>query len=175
MTPGRRFSVMLALAVGLGLAGCSGADPGQPLADGSNSAFHHEVTTAASPASVWDLWMDVDGWKDWDKGLADAAADSPLALGTAGTITALNGQVSGFVVTEFIAERAYAFATDLPLATLTVERRITGEAPTRFRHDVTFTGPMGWAWAMLLGAEFRAALPPTMATLANLAAQGEVE
>lgn len=175
MTSGRRFSVMLALAASLGIVGCSGADPDQPLAGGSNSAFHHEITTAASPAAVWDIWMDVDGWKDWDKGLAGAAADTPLTLGTAGTITALNGQASAFVVTEFDAGRAYAFATDLPLATLTVQREIIGEMPTRFRHDVTFTGPMGWAWAMLLGRGFRVALPPTMTTLSDLAAKGGAE
>jgi len=152
---------MLSLVVAA-LGGCAGAAVGAGSAQGSNTAFRHEITTDAPPDAVWRLWMDVATWASWDQGLKNARADAPLALNVTGIITPQNGPDARFVVTAFDPGRSYAFTTALPLATLTVTRTITGEHPTRFRHDVRFAGILGAFWAAQLGPTFRAALPPTM-------------
>ncbi|MDX2234773.1 MAG: SRPBCC family protein [Hyphomonadaceae bacterium] len=143
--------------------------PGAALAAGDNAAFSHEVSTAAPRAAVWALWTDPATWKDWDRGLRDAGLDGPMAEGARGTITPLDGPPAPFTVTAYSEGEAYAFATDLPLATLTVRRVFVGDAPTRLRHEVRFSGPLGWFWADRFGPGFRAALPPTMESLARLA------
>jgi uncharacterized protein YndB with AHSA1/START domain len=170
MKPGR-FGIAV-LAAGL-LAACSGAPkaapPGTPLAEGTNRAFSHEVTTDAPPDAVWALWTDASTWKDWDKGLKSAEHEGEMKAGSKGRIIPLDGPAAGFTVTAVEPGKSYAFRTGLPLATLTVSREITGTAPTRFRHSVSFSGPLAGYWSGQFGPGFRAALPPTMETLAAMA------
>lgn len=145
----------------------------ESMVRGDNKSFSYEVTTTASLAAIWALWTDVTTWKQWDKGLKDATADRPFALGVRGKITPLSGPSSSFEITEFESQRSYTFVTGLPLAKLTVRRVIIGTKPTRFRHEVSFSGALGGTWAKRFGPSFRAALPPTMRTLAKLAEGGE--
>jgi uncharacterized protein YndB with AHSA1/START domain len=182
--PGAKFSLhqmrrakarrawISALCAGL-IAACSGAPkavpPGTPLAEGTNRAFSHEVTTRAPPDAVWALWTDASSWKDWDKGLKSAEHKGEMKVGSKGRIIPLDGPAAGFTVTAMEPGKSYAFRTGLPLASLTVSREITGTAPTRFRHSVSFSGPLAGYWSGQFGPGFRAALPPTMETLAAMA------
>lgn len=136
---------------------------------GSNSAFHHDLATVASPAAIWAVWMDVPGWGRWDEGLKSAISTAPLARGVTGRIMPRSGPPSRFVVTEFIAGNSHAFETALPLAKLTVRRSIISTAPTVIRHEVTFSGWLGGFWAARFGPGFRQALPPTMEGLVGIA------
>ncbi len=140
-----------------------------PLAEGTNSAFSHTVTTQASADAVWALWTDVSTWKDWDKGLKDAHMEGFMALGAKGKIVPLSGSAADFEVTEFVEGESYSFETRLPGARLKVRRSFVSRDPIVFRHDVSFSGPMAGVLAGQLGPAFRAQLPPTMETLAALA------
>ena len=162
-----RLPSLFAAVLALVLASCANTPPpGAVLAQGTNAAFSHEVTSAAPPEAVWVVWMDVSNWPTWDKGLKGARTEAPLALGTTGTIVPLSGPESQFKVTAFQPGVSYAFTTALPLAQLTVTRTIIGQNPTRFRHDVRFEGALAGVWAGQFGPGFRAALPPTMEAVA---------
>ena len=52
----------------------------EPLAEGTNREFSHEVKTDASPEAIWTLWTDVTSWKEWDQGLEDAEMRALHAL-----------------------------------------------------------------------------------------------
>ena len=136
---------------------------------GTDRAFSYEMTTTASPEQVWALWTDVSTWKSWDRGLKDAELSAPMRRGAKGRIFPLAGPPASFTVTRFDPKRSYTFVTDLPQAKLTVRRAITGTSPTRFRHDVSFSGSMAEMFAKQLGPGFRKALPPTMRIIAALA------
>lgn len=140
-----------------------------PLAAGSNRAFAHEQTTAATPEALWAAWMDVSRWKEWDQGLREAQASQPLALGVTGTIIDRSGNRAAIRVTEYVEGERYAFETSLPASKLRVRRIIVGREPTRFRHEVSFHGLAAPLWSAQLGGGFRRALPPTMARLAEVA------
>lgn len=137
--------------------------------EGTDRAFSYEVTTTASADRVWTLWTDVSTWKMWDQGLKDAELSEPMRLGSKGKIIPLSGPSASFVVTEFNPKASYTFVTTLPFAKLTVQRTIIGTSPTRFRHDVSFSGPMAAVFAKRFGPGFRVALPPTMRAIATLA------
>lgn len=145
--------------------------PNTVLADGTNRAFSHIVETKAAPDRVWYLWTDVSTWKDWDAGLKDAELDGPVTLGAKGKIIPLSGPSARFEVIEYVDGQAYAFETRLPFARLTVRRSFIDRDPTVFQHEVSFSGALAGFWAGRFGKGFRAALPPTMETLANLAEQ----
>jgi hypothetical protein len=138
---------------------------------GNNREFECTGTTRATGAQLWDAWMDVSTWKRWDRGLKDAHAPQTLALGVKGVIVPLRGLDTTFEVTEFDAGRHYTFCTNLIAAKLYVRRSFVSQDPTVFRHQVWFSGPLGALWARLLGPGFRRAIPLTMATLADVAAQ----
>jgi hypothetical protein len=137
---------------------------------GTNRTFECTATTDATPAQLWAAWMDVATWKQWDKGLKNAHAADPLALGVTGIIVPLRGIDTPFVVTEFELGCNYTFRTDLIAAKLHVRRSIVSQGPTVFRHQVWFSGPLAALWATLLGNGFRRAIPATMQTLAEVAA-----
>ncbi|WP_156254870.1 SRPBCC family protein [Sandarakinorhabdus oryzae] len=131
--------------------------------------FGHEMETSASAGAVWALWLDVARWGEWDLGLASATLDGPMAVGACGTIIDRAGRRSPFTVTVLEPGRCHEFSTRLPLGALVVRRTILQAQPCRFRHDVRFTGIGGRLLAPILGRDFRAKLPPTMAALAALA------
>ncbi len=134
--------------------------------------------TTVDPDRVWELWTSPGTWGRWDGGLRDARLDPPFAPGAVGTITALDGWVSAFVVEEVVdrgTDRAAAgserlrrcrVGVALPGARLVLTRTLTG---SRLRHDVEFTGPLGPLWAQVLGRRFRLLLPPTVRALVDLA------
>lgn len=168
------FLRIVTIIAAAALAACSGSPKtalpaGGELAAGTNRAFSHEVTTTAPPEAIWALWTDASTWKDWDKGLKSAEHTGEMKPGSKGKIIPLNGPAATFTIKTFETGKSYSFKTGLPLASLTVERVLTGTEPTRFRHSVSFSGPLAGFWAGQFGPGFRAALPPTMDTLADLA------
>jgi hypothetical protein len=117
------------------------------------------------PGDVWAVWTDVGRWPEWDTELESASVEGGrLALGASGTLEPRSGPASSFVVSEFEAERGYAFTTRLPLCELVVRRRLgeDRDGTTAFTHEVSFRGPLSFLFGFLLGRRFRAALPGVM-------------
>lgn len=143
-------------------------------AAGSNRRFSHQRSTTAPRERIWALWIGVEGWPAWDLGLKAAKLDGPaIRLGATGRLTPASGAPSSFEVTRFEPGEAYAFATQLPLARLIVERGFVDGPRTTFRHEVWFDGPLAGFWAALLGPQFRRQLPPSLDRLAALAEAGD--
>ncbi|HXD70519.1 MAG TPA: SRPBCC family protein [Gaiellales bacterium] len=46
----------------------------------------HTHESAASPAAIFALWADVEGWPAWDASLIATTLDGPFAAGTTGTL-----------------------------------------------------------------------------------------
>lgn len=154
------------------LAACSARPPLPPgtlMAEGTDKAFSHTVTTTAPPEAIWALWSDARTWKDWDTGLKDAALDGVFDVGARGTIKPLSGGSANFEITAVDPGRSYTFETALPGAKLVITRTIVSTAPTTFRHDVAFKGATAGVMAGQMGAGFRADLPVAMDKLARLA------
>ena len=170
-------TAVVAVASAVGFAGCAASNLIQEertmeaydvtIAQGTNSDFSFTVVTG-NPDGVWALWTDPATWGDWDKGLKSAAMIGQMRLGSTGTITPLSGPQSQFRVVTFDPKKSYAFETRLPLAVLRVARSFNADR-TAFTHRVTFSGPMGFAFARMFGPGFRKALPPTMQELNTLA------
>jgi hypothetical protein len=125
--------------------------------------FSHTVMTSAPPRRIWELWTNVEGWPEWDTELERARLDGPFAEGTAGEIKPRSGPASRFTLRDVGIGAGYAFHVALPLATLTVNRRMrTPPEGTEFTHEVSFTGPLGWLFGFLFGGRYRLVLPGVM-------------
>ena len=138
---------------------------------GSSTHFRHTVVTEVDREAVWRLWTCVKSWSAWDGGLKRARLGSDFRVGTTGVITPLSGPDASFTVTECVWGERCAYRTRLPLASLRIRRRFEAGRSTTFTHEVSFHGPFGWLWAVILGRGFRTELPRTMERLAAMAAK----
>ena len=135
-----------------------------------NRAFSHTITTFAQPSAIWALWCDPGSWEHWDGGLKSARLIDPdFRVGATGQIIPRSGPPSSFTVTAVEDGARVVIKTRLPLAKLTLDRRLTATPDVSFTHHVAFTGPLAWLWASLFGTGFRRELPHTIARLAQLA------
>jgi uncharacterized protein YndB with AHSA1/START domain len=145
--------------------------PAAKEAEGSRSAFHHEVETTAAPEAVWRVWTDVAGWPAWDTELESTRLEDPFQAGASGVLKGKGNPESTFTIEAVEPNRSYRFATALPLGgRLVIERTLTPlEQGTRFRHDVRFEGFGGGLLSLFLGGGYRAALPGVMERIKVLA------
>jgi hypothetical protein len=134
------------------------------------SVEHTEYTTA-SPASIWALWSDVEGWPAWDSGLAGASLEGPFAAGSRGRVKPAGGPKVGFELTSVEPESGFADVTRLPLARMSFEHAAVREGDrTRLTHRATISGLATPLFARLIGRGIARDLPDTMRELARMAA-----
>jgi hypothetical protein len=134
--------------------------------------------TTASPAEVWQRYVQVARWNEWDHGIETSALDGPFAVGTRGRLKPVGAPTSAFVLTRVEPNRAFADRTvlphpRLPLATLAFEHELvpTGNR-TRITHRVKIAGPLGPLFARLIGRKIASELPTAVRKLATIAAAG---
>jgi hypothetical protein len=134
---------------------------------GTPKEFSCTLQTTADKETFWRIWTDVRNWHTWDTPLREATLEGAFQQGSKGSLVTAQGQRSSFTITEYKLMQSYTFTTQLPGAKLTVKRYFSGEAA--FTHHVTFSGPLGFLFAALLGRGFMKALPPVMENLKRMA------
>ena len=74
----------------------------------------HEHITGASPADIFALWRDVEGWPAWDGSLIVTSLDGPFAAGSTGTLHPVGmPEPIAFTVTEVEDGQGFADETRL--------------------------------------------------------------
>lgn len=134
---------------------------------GTPSNFSYTLQTTAKKEVFWSVWTDVKNWHTWDTPLREAQLEGTFQQGGKGTLITKQGQRSSFTITDYKPMQSYTFTTQLPGTTLTVRRYFSSEST--FTHQVTFSGPLGFLFAALLGRGFMKALPPVMENLKRIA------
>lgn len=99
----------------------------------------------------------------WDRGLRSATLDGDFVAGATGRLVDTAGRTSRFVVAE-VDGQARRCVVDVPLpgAVLRLTRTLQDDVA---RHEVTFTGPAGPVFALLLGGRFRRRIGPTLSAV----------
>ena len=123
----------------------------------------HSAETTASPAAVWRLFTDADGWPSWNPGLSGAHLDGPCQIGTSGQVKLPNGMVRKFTILEVEEETALVYGDqDRVLgARQRFLYRITplGEGRTRVTLGHTIEGPTSLLFGNIFGRIIRGYLP----------------
>ena len=137
--------------------------------------------TTATPAEVWERYVQVGRWKDWDHGIEASELQGPFAVGTLGRLKPVGAPSSSFVLTRVEPQRAFADRTALPhrrlpLATLAFEHELVATpGGTRITHRVQIAGPLARLFVPLIGRKIASELPKAVRTLASIAAAGSQE
>lgn len=129
-------------------------------------SFQSQETTVAPAEKVWSQWTNVNQWPNWDTQLISAKLDSEFVPGASGELQPKTGPRSRFNLTEVIPLDRFTYKVPLPLAFFQVEHYLqTWQGQVLFTHKVSFGGPLGGLFYILLGNRFRAVLPEVLANL----------
>jgi len=84
------------------------------------------LETAASAATVWRIWSDVNHWPEWNPDMNESRLDGPLKLGATGMINTKSGGKHDVVVTQYEEGRSFELeSTALPGTKMAIRATIT--------------------------------------------------
>jgi len=133
--------------------------------------FKYDQSTSATHENIWDIWLDVPNWHEWDTELESATLEGEMQLGAKGVLKPKGSPESKFTITEYTEGKSFTFSVQLPLAQLDVAHYFTSDNPTTFVHEVTFKGLMGWLFARILGGQYNKVLPDVLINIQDIAEQ----
>lgn len=148
--------------------------PAQSNFKQKNTHFSHTQMTDASPETIWNIWIDVENWSDWDEGLKSASLEGTFTEKAKGKLIPDKGPKSKFTIQDYKMGQEYTLKTKIPLGSLNVRRYLeVKEQSTYFTHEVYFKGPLKGLFGLLYGKRYRKLLPDVLKRIQALAEQKE--
>ena len=137
-------------------------------------SIEFRMETGASPEKLWKYWSDVGSWPLWDEGIEWASLEGAFEKGTTGRLKPKGGPPVPFVLLWVDPTRGFSDESRLPLGRLRFEHRWfpMENGHVEFTHRVSFHGPLGFLYAVLMGPSFRKDLPESMRSLARMSEDG---
>jgi hypothetical protein len=122
--------------------------------------------------AIWTAaYADAAAWPRWNRALASARLDGPLAAGTRARVRFRTGLRLTFAVVEAQAGRSFTDEARLPGARMGHRHELEPiPGGVRLRNTIYLTGPLARAWAPILGPTARRGLPNWQQAVAELAA-----
>jgi hypothetical protein len=140
------------------------------------------AVSQAVPSVIWEKYIAVSRWADWDADLDQSELSGPFTSGSRGSLTPTGGPRLRFEIVEATPDRSFANVTPfphplLPLARIEFEHCLDAlpTGATRITHRVRIAGLLGPLVARILGPSLVRGLPETVRALAKFAesASGE--
>jgi len=113
--------------------------------------YEQSIVVQASKQLVWEKWLAVEQWPQWDTDLIEAALLGEPAVGTQGRMKVADDALVSFEITEFIPEERLVFSTRLAGATLSYTHALQEEdGGLRVVHGAQIRGIFGFFWRLFL-------------------------
>lgn len=138
------------------------------------------IVTKASKAAIWQLWEDVDNWKDFDERLEYSYLidGARFEKGAIGYIKGQGAPKTRFELTQVNNGVAFTEVLYLPLWQTIELKRYFEESEaghTVFTHEVNFKGALKPLFYCFLARSFAKDLKKVMTTMKTLAQMREQE
>jgi hypothetical protein len=134
-------------------------------------SHEHSVDSTASPAAIWPLLADVDGWAAWNDGVGSIHLHGPFAEGTEFSMTPPGQDELVTRITQIREPNLYVDETPFGDIVVRVIHRldpsVSGGSRITFRTEID--GPASDAVGPEIGPGIVADFPVVMANLARLA------
>ena len=126
-----------------------------------------DTFTSAAPATVWQLFVDVDGWAAWNAGIESISLRGPFADGTEFTMKPPGEEALRSQLIDVRENVCFIDETRVGDLAIKVAHRIEplGSARTRVVYAVDARGPQ----ASKIGPAVASDFPEVLASLAKLA------
>ena len=100
------------------------------------------VATTAKPEIIWNRWIDLASWKQWNPSVPSSSLKGGLRVGAKGHIAMNNGQDAAFEVTFVEPDKGFDLMSHVWGGTLTFQQRIESSGGVQ-RMTVTVI-TVGW-------------------------------
>ena len=140
--------------------------------------YEHSADSSASPAAVWDRYVDVDNWSQWSKkGVERSSIDGDFEVGTKGKSKAPGLPEGKFELIVVEPQQRFVSKAKLPGGTLVFEHMVEPtDGGARITHRATLDGPLTFLWSPVIGRIIKRGMPNGVERLAELAVEkGEEE
>ena len=133
-----------------------------------------KVKTSASKETVWQLWEDVENWKQFDEILLYSRLDEghQFEVGATGVVKAKGAPKSKFKLIEVTSGVSFTERLTTPLwQSIDLLRYFeeSEDGETIFVHEVHFKGSLRWIIYAAAGKTFKKELPRVMNNLRDVA------
>lgn len=139
-----------------------------------NYQLRLKVETSASKETIWQLWEDVENWKQYDELVIYSMLDEGQSFetGATGVVKAKGAPKSKFKLTEVSKGISFTERLTTPLWQSIDLVRYFEESETGnvvFVHEVHFKGTLRWLIYAVAGKPFKKELPRVMNKLKEVA------
>lgn len=130
----------------------------------------YSILTSASPEKIWQLWIDVKNWKNWDSSLRDSSIIGEFHQDAEGELIPENGRRTAFTISACQPNFTYTVHTKLPFAQMYIRRLIGyNNHKTMITNEVWMEGPLSAFWWRMVGSKYQQMLPQVMDKFRQLA------
>jgi len=139
--------------------------------------YEHSADSSASPAAVWDRYVDVEHWSEWSKkGVERSSIDGDFEVGTKGKSKAPGLPEGKFELIVVEPQQRFVSKAKLPGGTLVFEHIVEPtDGGARITHRATLDGPLTFLWSPVIGRIIKRGMPNGVERLAELAVEKEEE
>src|SRR6478752_4505552 len=109
------------------------------------------ITSTAAPAAFFERWADMATWPEWNLDTEWVRLDGPCVEGATGQLKPKGGPKVAFIVERLVPGREFVDVSRLIGARLTFAHTVREiEAGCEVSVEVTLTGPLAFAWRLIL-------------------------
>ena len=132
--------------------------------------IEHQITVAASPEVIFDIYADVANWPTWDPDTKRANIDGPFQVGSRGRLTPTKGNTVPMVLTQVVPAKCFTVESRIPLFRMLFEHELVPvPGATDVVHRVTLSGLLSIVLRPILAKQLNSGLPVTLRKLKALA------
>lgn len=105
--------------------------------------YEESIETSASPSRVWELFSDVEHWKDWNAGIESIELHGPFAEGTTFTMRTPGQDALTSTLVEVKPNQSFTDETAVDETHVLVSHRLEPlpSGRTRIVYSTQITGP----------------------------------
>ena len=130
-----------------------------------------QIRSAAAPDAFFERWADMATWPEWNLDTEWVRLDGPFVQGATGQLKPKGGPKVSFTVERLVPGREFVDVSRLLGARLTFAHTVRelAEGGCEVQVVVTLTGPLAFAWRLILAKGIAASAQPDLERLAAAA------
>ncbi|GIB53803.1 hypothetical protein VCSRO187_3627 [Vibrio cholerae] len=130
--------------------------------------FENSILVKASRSQVYQLYRDVENWKEWDQEVKASKISSEFQEGCSGFLTPSKGPTAKIKIVKVCQDVSFTVVSKLPFCCMCFEHELIDEGNlTRVIHRVLFSGKLRFLFGFLIGNQIKKGLPQTLQGLKN--------
>ena len=131
-----------------------------------------EIVASASPATIFQIYQEVDNWSQWDPDTKSSTLNNGLTLGSKGSLTPTKGNTVPMIITAVRENESFTATSKTVLFHMDfVHELMSVVGGTKIVHRVKISGLLKPLLALILRPQIERGLP---VTLQRLKAQAEM-